>query len=153
MIEYIHQLCREWGDARFHIDHEINTTSSIWGRFKGGWSIASADCFARPDPPEVMLGGALAISIAIHTAINVRQLTERQFQVLYAHYAERGATKRKIFQLKLSKRRYYDILDRCHRVLSRNLPSDEASEIGVDDKINGTESEDCAIPTREARCA
>lgn len=149
MIDYIHQFCREWGDTRYYIDNGKSGPSSIWGRINDGWSIVAADSHRRPDPPEVMLGNALLISIAIKQAIQAKQLTERQFRVLYLHYAERANTKRKIAAAKVSRQRYYDILHRCHRVLRCHLPVDNCQ----DDNKAETDNEKFDTPTREEKYA
>lgn len=124
MIDYINEMCKEWGTSRYFIDHGRSAPQSIFGRLDQGWSIASADPFQRPDPPEVMLNGALAVSIAIKNAITAKALTERQFRVLYVHYCERALAKQKIYTLKLSKKRYYELLHRSHRVIRWYLPEE-----------------------------
>ena len=148
MIDWIHQFCRDWGDARYHIDNCKAPPTSIWGRIKEGWSISSAECATRPDPPEVMIGNALLISIAIRSAIDAGRLTERQFQVLYVHYAARDATKRKIYAIGMSKKRYYEMIHRAHRILRYFLPTE-----GVGDKIVETIDTDSVNSMREAQCA
>ncbi len=122
LIDWVHEKCRCWGSARHFIDHGVYGAKSIFGRLNDGWSIAAADSHRRPDPPEVMLDDALEISIAIKKAIAAKRLTERQFQVLYVHYVELDATKRKLDTLKLSRKRYYDIIHRVHRILRWHLP-------------------------------
>lgn len=124
MIDWINAYCREWGDARYYIDNCNASPTSVWGRINEGWSIAAADSMRRPDPPEVMLNGALAVSIAIKKAIEANVLTERQFRVLYVHYVERASTKRKMDAVGLSKKRYYEILHKLHRVIRRYLPEE-----------------------------
>jgi hypothetical protein len=125
LIDYIDALCKEWGATRYFIDNGKNGPKSIFGRMGEGWSIAAADPAQRPDPPEVMLNGALAVSIAIKKAISDKKLTERAFQVLYVHYVERAPTKRKIYTVKLSKKRYYELLHRSHRVIRWHLPPEQ----------------------------
>lgn len=124
MIDWVNQLCKEWGDARYYIDNCNAAPASIWGRINEGWSIAAADSMRRPDPPEVMVHGALAVSIAIKRAIEAKSITERQFKVMYVHYVERASTKRKMDAVNLSKKRYYEIIHRLHRVIRRHLPAE-----------------------------
>lgn len=121
MIDWINDLCRQWGDARYRIDNCKTPPTSIFGRIKDGWSIAAAQGQQRPDPPEVMLDGALMVSVAIRKAISSGELREREFQTLYVHYADRAPAKRKAYALRISRKRYYEIIHRCHRVLRRNL--------------------------------
>lgn len=123
MIDWIDDLCHEWGKARHGIDHGSSAPTSLWGRMNG-WHLKAADPAQRPDPPEVLLNGALAVSIAIQRAISARDLTYRQRQVMYVHYVERAPAKRKAYLLKLSRKRYYEHLHRCHRVIRYHLPEE-----------------------------
>ena len=96
VIDWVHEKCKSWGRTKAAILWaEERGPQSIMGRIvREGFSGA---CIRGklPAPPEVMVGDALEVSVAITLAMSSclkrgRRLTAEQYEALFVYYVVRG---------------------------------------------------------------
>lgn len=142
LIPWVDHYLKLWGAGRRTLDYELGraqSLSSVWGRVMNGWSIASAAAGggSRGRVYGALTGDALEVHVAIQRAIEDRRLTERQYQVLAAHYIVRAPVKWKRYKLNIAEKNYYFRLRSAHHHLAHylteptDLPGQEMSNATV----------------------
>jgi len=121
MIPWIDEKLRAWGRAKWRlITKEESSPQSVMGRIvtygpSAGDSRTGLQIFR-----EGMTGDALDASLAIHRAVQMRSLTDRQYEVLFTYYCckeKRWTAGYKAKCLGMRRDSYYDALHRAHNNL------------------------------------
>jgi len=127
MIPWIDEKLRAWGRAKWRlITKEESSPQSVMGRIvtygpSAGDSRTGLQIFR-----EGMTGDALDASLAIHRAMMHRDMTDRQYEVVFTFYACRGWTAAyKANALGISRQKYYDRLHVAHNNLSPYFPHED----------------------------
>lgn len=124
MIGWVDHQLTLWGAGRRSLEASLQSETplaSLWAKMQRGWSIAAASSTPHQTVHGALSGDALAVHVAIQRAIEAHLLTERQYQVLCAHYIVRAPVKWKRARLNINRKNYYARLDRAHAHLSRFL--------------------------------
>jgi hypothetical protein len=119
MIDWIDEKLKAWGRAKWRIINSEGSPQSIMGRIVTYGPSAGDSQTGLQRFREGMTGDALDASIAIHRAMMLHALTDRQYEVgAFVFYACRGYSVRyKADALGISVHTLYKARDRVHHNL------------------------------------
>ena len=123
MIDWIDEKLRAWGRAKHRLIADKEPyPPSILGKIKDyGMAVQDGSCFQHFR--EGMTGDALDASLALFRAMHARKMTDRQYEVVFVHYACRGhSVMEKLRALGYERRAsYYECLDRAQTTLCEHF--------------------------------
>lgn len=134
MIDWVDSRLKEWGAAKRKVlngataiappldGHRCHVSRSFFGRITDEGPVGAA-IHTPAKPLEVLRGRPLATGRAIRLALERRNLKERQYQVICAHYIFRGTARNKARFLKISESYYHRVKSSSHYAISGLLGS------------------------------
>lgn len=126
IIGWVDEALKDWGRQKYKIREKTNGyPTSIFGRIME-YGPGSGDHTRLEQFREGMQGNALQASLAIFRAIHARRLSDRQYEIVFAHYAcPEFSRDHKVKALGYrNKAPYYEILGRAHRILEEFFSPD-----------------------------
>lgn len=118
MIPWVDEKLKAWGRAKWKNITSEGAPQSIMGKIATYGPSAGDSQTGLHRFREGMTGDALDASLAIHRAIFAGDLTDRQYEIMFVHYAVKGYTVQyKAKAMDMSVAALYDFRNRTHHNL------------------------------------
>lgn len=121
LIDWLDAKARTWGHAKRRLLFAAERyPQSFAGKcVEEGAGAAIGRAMTKPTGDiEVFTGDALEVAVALHRALEDRNLTDRQYECFFVHYVIKAPTKVKRHDLGIEHRTYYDHIAAAHHKLA-----------------------------------